>query len=130
MARSRNLSRIAESVDEVDRFAAELDHWFASAAECDALGRYTTQLAALSGVLRPTLARCRDHVVGLAPDRDSGAVRAKVIMKAGDVAAMPADIRHQGFSPKRSMLLVWENASPELPELIASGRAPQVPVEF
>ena len=31
-------------------------------------------------------------------------------MKAGDVAAMPADIRHQGYSPKRSMLLVWENA--------------------
>jgi hypothetical protein len=63
-------------------------------------------------------------------DRDTGAVRAKVIMRAGDVAAMPADIRHQGYSPKRSMLLVWENASPELPELIASGRAPQVPVEF
>ena len=42
-----------------------------------------------------------------------------VIMKAGDVAAMPADIRHQGYSPKRSMLLVWENGSPELPELIA-----------
>ena len=51
-------------------------------------------------------------------------------MKAGDVAAMPADIRHQGYSPKRSMLLVWENASPELPELIASGRAPIHPVEF
>ena len=63
-------------------------------------------------------------------DRDTGAVRAKVVMRAGDVAAMPADIRHQGYSPKRSMLLVWENASGDLPELIASGRAPQVPVEF
>ena len=63
-------------------------------------------------------------------DRDSGAVRAKVIMKAGDVAAMPADIRHQGYSPKRSMLLVWENGSPELPELVASGKAPQVPVSW
>ena len=51
-------------------------------------------------------------------------------MKAGDVAAMPADIRHRGFSPKRSMLLVWENASPELPDLIASGQAPTVPVSF
>ena len=61
-------------------------------------------------------------------DRDTGAVRAKVVMKAGDVAAMPADIRHQGYSPKRSMLLVWENASPALPELIASGQAPTVPV--
>ena len=38
-------------------------------------------------------------------------------MKPGDVAAMPADIRHQGYAPKRSMLLVWENADPELPAL-------------
>ena len=36
-------------------------------------------------------------------------------MRPGDVAAMPADIRHQGYAPKRSMLLVWENADPELP---------------
>jgi hypothetical protein len=63
-------------------------------------------------------------------DRDTGAPRAKVIMHAGDVAAMPADIRHQGYSPKRSMLLVWENASPELPDLIARGLAPQYPVDF
>ena len=49
-------------------------------------------------------------------------------MKAGDVAAMPADIRHRGFSPKRSMLLVWENASPELPQLYASGKMPPTPV--
>ena len=48
-------------------------------------------------------------------------------MKAGDVAAMPADIRHQGYSPKRSMLLVWENASPELPELIRTGKASVYP---
>jgi hypothetical protein len=63
-------------------------------------------------------------------DRDTGAARARVVMRAGDVAAMPGDIRHQGFSPKRSMLLVWENASPELPELIASGRAPTAPIDF
>jgi hypothetical protein len=63
-------------------------------------------------------------------DRDTGAPRSKVIMRAGDVAAMPADIRHQGYSPKRSMLLVWENASPELPDLIARGLAPQYPVDF
>jgi len=63
-------------------------------------------------------------------DRDSGAPRARVTMRAGDVAAMPADIRHQGYSTKRSMLLVWENASPTLPELIASGRAPQYPIDF
>ena len=51
-------------------------------------------------------------------------------MKAGDCAAMPADIRHQGFSSKRSMLLVWENAAASLPDLIASGQAPTVPVTF
>ena len=63
-------------------------------------------------------------------DRETGAVRARVTMKAGDVAAMPADIRHRGFSPKRSMLLVWENASPDLPELYASGKMPPTPVQF
>jgi hypothetical protein len=63
-------------------------------------------------------------------DRDTGAVRARVIMKAGDVSAMPADIRHQGYSPKRSMLLVWENNSEAIPEAIASGKAPTYPVDF
>lgn len=63
-------------------------------------------------------------------DRDSGAPRARVTMRAGDVSAMPADIRHQGYSAKRSMLLVWENASPELPAMIANGLAPQYPVDF
>ena len=43
---------------------------------------------------------------------------------------MPADIRHQGFSEKRSMLLVWENASATIPELIREGKAPNVPVTF
>src|SRR5205823_14630212 len=63
-------------------------------------------------------------------DRETGALRARVTMRAGDVAAMPADIRHRGFSPKRSMLLVWENASPELPALYASGQMPPAPVQF
>jgi Hydroquinone 1,2-dioxygenase large subunit N-terminal len=63
-------------------------------------------------------------------DRDTGKKRAAVTMKAGDIAAMPADIRHQGYSPKRSMLLVWENASPDLPQLIASGQAPTYAVDF
>ena len=63
-------------------------------------------------------------------DRDSGAMRSRVVMKPGDVAAMPADIRHQGYAPKRSMLLVWENADGELPGLIASGKLPTNPVEF
>ena len=63
-------------------------------------------------------------------DRDTGAKRARVVMKAGDVAAMPADIRHQGYAPKRSMLLVWENGSPRIPEMIANGEAPVHPVAF
>jgi hypothetical protein len=71
-----------------------------------------------------------DEIIWDVQDRDTGAVRAKVTMRAGDVAAMPADIRHQGYSPKRSMLLVWENNSSDVPELIATGKAPQYPVEF
>ena len=63
-------------------------------------------------------------------DRDTGAKRARVTMKAGDVAAMPADIRHQGYAPKRSMLLVWENGSNRIPEMIANGEASVHPVEF
>jgi hypothetical protein len=63
-------------------------------------------------------------------DKNTGSPRAKVIMKAGDVAAMPADIRHQGYSKKRSMLLVWENATPGLPELYESGKLKPNPVEF
>jgi hypothetical protein len=63
-------------------------------------------------------------------DRDTGTARSKVVMKPGDVACMPADIRHQGFAPKRAMLLVWENASPELPELLSSGKLPVTPVQF
>jgi hypothetical protein len=71
-----------------------------------------------------------DEIVWDVQDRDTGAARAKVTMRAGDVAAMPGDIRHQGYSPKRSMLLVWENGSPEIPEMIRTGRASVYPVEF
>jgi hypothetical protein len=63
-------------------------------------------------------------------DRETGAPRARVVMKAGDVAAMPADIRHQGMSPKRSMLLVWENADPALPELYANKKLKPNPIDF
>jgi hypothetical protein len=37
---------------------------------------------------------------------------------------------HQGYAPKRSMLLVWENAAGDLPELISSGKLPTYPVEL
>ena len=71
-----------------------------------------------------------DEIHWKVEDRETGAPRANVVMKSGDVAAMPADIRHQGYSPKRAMLLVWENGSPALPELIAEGKAPKTAVEF
>jgi Hydroquinone 1,2-dioxygenase large subunit N-terminal len=63
-------------------------------------------------------------------DKNTGKPLARVIMKAGDMAAMPAYCRHQGFSPKRSMLLVWENGSPTLVQEIQNGESPQVPVKF
>ena len=63
-------------------------------------------------------------------DRETGAPRARAVMKPGDVAAMPANIRHQGFSPKRSMLLVWENNDSELPELYAKKKLNPNPVDF
>lgn len=63
-------------------------------------------------------------------DKNTGKPLARVIMKAGDMAAMPAYCRHQGFSPKRSMLLVWENGSPKLVYEIQNGEAPEVPVTF
>ena len=63
-------------------------------------------------------------------DRDTGVAHARVTMKPGDVAAMPADIRHQGFSPKRSILLVWENNDATLPELYASKKLKPNPVDF
>ncbi len=62
--------------------------------------------------------------------KESGKPLARVIMKAGDMSAMPAYCRHQGYSPKRSMLLVWENGSPTLVSEIQKGESPEVPVKF
>jgi len=63
-------------------------------------------------------------------DKNSGAPRGKIVMKPGDVCAMPADIRHQGFSPKRSMLMVMENGTPGLETRYASGELKPYPVDF
>lgn len=63
-------------------------------------------------------------------NKDTGEPMARVVMKAGDIAAMPADIQHQGYSTKRSMLLVWENATPDLPQRYARGELAPYPVEF
>jgi hypothetical protein len=71
-----------------------------------------------------------DEIIWDVDDRATGKPRAKVVMRAGDVAAMPADIRHKGYSPKRSILIVWENNDSTLPQLYASGKVPPYPVEF
>jgi hypothetical protein len=71
-----------------------------------------------------------DEIKWVIKNKETGELRANVIMKAGDIAAMPADIRHQGYSAKRSMLLVWENNSNAIVDLIKSGKAPVVPVTF
>ncbi len=71
-----------------------------------------------------------DEIVWDIRDKEGGQPRAKVVAKAGDVSCMPADIRHKGFADKRSMLLVWENASSKIPEMIKNGEAPLVSVTF
>lgn len=71
-----------------------------------------------------------DRIVWEVADKNTGAPRARVTMNAGDVAAMPADIRHKGFSTKRSMLLVWENVTPDLPKRYDRGELKPYPVEF
>lgn len=71
-----------------------------------------------------------DEIIWNIKDGATGRPKAVVRQKAGDVACMPADIRHQGFSAKRSMLLVWENGSPKIPDLIRQGLAPAQAVSF
>lgn len=71
-----------------------------------------------------------DEITWDVKDKETGRPRARVIAKAGDICCMPADIRHQGYSTKRSMLLVWENGSPKIPQMIADGTAPVVSVTF
>jgi hypothetical protein len=63
-------------------------------------------------------------------DKLTAEPRARVLMKAGDMAAMPADCRHQGFAPKRAMLLVWENGSSQIAHDTLTGKAPINPVTF
>lgn len=71
-----------------------------------------------------------DEIVWDIKDGESSAPLATVTMRPGDVSAMPGDIRHQGQSPKRAMLLVWENGSPEIMDMIKDGTVPMVPVTF
>jgi Hydroquinone 1,2-dioxygenase large subunit N-terminal len=71
-----------------------------------------------------------DEIIWDIEDGATGKPRAKVLMKAGDVAAMPANIRHKGYSPKRSMLIVWENNDATLPQRYSKGELTPNPVDF
>jgi len=71
-----------------------------------------------------------DEITWDIADKNDGSPRARLTMRAGDIAAMPADIRHQGYSTKRCMLLVWENATQGLPQRYESGELKPWPVEF
>lgn len=71
-----------------------------------------------------------DEIMWDITDKETGRPRARVMMRAGDVAAMPADIAHQGFSKKRSMLLVWENSNPAVPGMYERKELPPYPVSF
>jgi len=71
-----------------------------------------------------------DEIIWDIEDKITGAPVCKVVMKAGDVSAMPANIRHRGYSPRRSMLLVWENNDATLPHRHASGELKPYPVVF
>src|SRR5260370_9060926 len=71
-----------------------------------------------------------DQIVWDVADKNTGAPRARVTMKAGDVAPIPADIPHQGYSKKRSMLYVWENVTPHLPQRSERGELPPDPAPF
>lgn len=71
-----------------------------------------------------------DEIIWDIGDKDDGSPRARITMRAGDICAMPADIRHQGYSTKRSMLLVWENATPNLPQRYESGELKPYPADF
>jgi len=71
-----------------------------------------------------------DEITWQVADKTTAAPRAIITMKAGDVSAMPADISHRGYSPKRSMLLVWENMTPGLEQRYGSGELPPTAAEF
>ena len=63
-------------------------------------------------------------------DRDTGAARAKVVMRPATWPRCRPTSATRATRPKRSMLLVWENAAPELPALISSGKLPSTAVQI
>ena len=71
-----------------------------------------------------------DEIIWDIEDKATGKPVSKVVMRSGDVSAMPADIRHRGYSPKRSMLIVWENNDNAVADLHQQGKIPPYPVEF
>ena len=71
-----------------------------------------------------------DEITWQVADKATAAPRAVITMKAGDVSAMPADISHRGYAPKRAMLLVWENMTPGLEQRYGSGELAPTAAEF
>jgi hypothetical protein len=76
------------------------------------------------------LVQLSDEIIWDIEDKITGMPACKLAMKAGDVAAMPADIRHRGYAPKRSMVLMWENNDGTLPHRHAIGELMPYPVVF
>lgn len=76
------------------------------------------------------LVQLSDEIIWDIEDKITGMPACKLVMKAGDVAALPADIRHRGYAPKRSMVLVWENNDGTLPHRHAVGELTPYPVVF
>ena len=58
---------------------------------------------------------CRDEITGTWRTATPGAPRAKVAMGPGDVAAMPGDIRHQGYSPSARCCWCGRTPRPSCP---------------
>ena len=69
---------------------------------------------------RGQVIQATDAIIWDVNDGKTGRPRAKVTMRADDVAAMP----------KRSMRIVWENNDDRLPAMYGKGELKPYPVEF
>src|SRR5262245_25215874 len=70
----RNVVRLEESRQEVDRLQEELGEWLTERTNRDELGRYRTQLKALHDVVVEVLSRIRDDLAATPTDGPAGAL--------------------------------------------------------
>ena len=68
-----------------------------------------------------------DEITWEVEDRETGAARARITMKAGDVAAMPADIRHQGSRPSARCCWCGRTPRPTFPSSTPAARCRRHP---